>query len=142
MGDIIVAGESAFFLEAFRRVGLVPDGGGAYLLTRAVGRARAMEMVMLGEKITAPKALEWGLINRVVPDADLQEATQKLAKDLAEGPKSLAMIRKLVWDSLDRDWNAQLVAERLAQRDAGYTKDFREGIDAFLNRRTPNFKGE
>jgi 2-(1,2-epoxy-1,2-dihydrophenyl)acetyl-CoA isomerase len=77
-----------------------------------------------------------------VPDADLQEATQKLAKDLAEGPKSLAMIRKLVWDSLDRDWNAQLVAERLAQRDAGYTKDFREGIDAFLNRRTPNFKGE
>ncbi len=71
MGDLIVAGESAYFLQAFRRIGLVPDGGSTYLLPRLIGRARAMEMTMLGERIGAAKALEWGLVNRVVPDADL-----------------------------------------------------------------------
>lgn len=142
LGDIIVAGESAYFLQAFRRIGLVPDGGATYLLTRAVGRARAMEMMLLGERISAAKALEWGLINRCVPDADLKQVTETLAKDLANGPKSLAMIRKLVWDGLDKSWDGQIDAERVMQRDAGRTKDFREGVGAFLNKRPAQFSGE
>ena len=81
--------ESAYFLQAFRRIGLVPDGGSTYLLPRLIGRARAMEMTMLGERVSAAKALEWGLINRVVPDADLMAEATKLAVELSNGPKAL-----------------------------------------------------
>ncbi len=142
LGDIIVAGESAYFLEAFRRIGLVPDGSATYHLPRMVTRARAMEMMLLGDKIPAAKALEWGLINRCVPDAELMPTAMALAADLANGPtKTLAMIRKLGWASLDATWDEQLQAERIAQRDAGQTEDFREGVQAFFQKRPPNFKG-
>ena len=91
MGDLIVAAESAYFLQAFRRIGLVPDGGSTYLLPRMTTRARAMEMMLLGEKLPAAKALEWGLINRCVPDAELMPAAKALALELANGPtKALA----------------------------------------------------
>ena len=96
MGDLIVAAESAYFLQAFRRIGLVPDGGSTYLLPRLIGRARAMEMTMLGERIGAAKALEWGLVNRVVPDADLIAEATKLAQEMANGPKALGLIRNLI----------------------------------------------
>lgn len=141
LGDLIVAGESAYFLQAFRRIGLVPDGGSTYLLPRAIGRARAMEMALLGEKIGAAKALEWGLVNRVVPDADLRSTAIELAKELANGPASLGAIRKLIWESLDTDWTGQLQAERKAQKIAGKSEDFIEGVSAFLQKRVAAFKG-
>lgn len=141
LGDLIVAGESAYFLQAFRRIGLVPDGGSTYLLPRAIGRARAMEMALLGEKIGAARALEWGLVNRVVPDAELMPTALDLARELASGPASLAAIRRLIWDSLDADWQGQLVAERKAQKIAGKTEDFVEGVSAFLQKRAAAFKG-
>ena len=141
MGDMIVAGESGYFLQAFRRIGLVPDGGSTYLLPRLVGKARAMEMMLLGDKISAATALQWGLVNRCVPDADLLVAATAIAKDLANGPASLGGIRRLVWDSLDADWNGQLHAERKAQKVAGKTEDFIEGVSAFLQKRVAAFKG-
>ena len=93
--DLIVAGETSYFLQAFRRIGLVPDGGATWLLAQSAGRARAMELMLLGEKLPAPKALEWGLINRVVPDADVITTATALATELANGPTlALAMIRR------------------------------------------------
>lgn len=142
MGDLIVAGESAYFLQAFRRIGLVPDGGSTYLLPRMIGRARAMEMMLLGDKLPAAKALEWGLINRVVPDDQLMTTALALATELAAGPKSLGMIRQLAWEALDRDLQDQLMQERVVQRDAGRTRDFAEGVGAFLEKRKPSFRGE
>ncbi len=142
LGDLIVAGESAYFLEAFRRIGLVPDGSATYHLPRMVGRARAMEMMLLGEKLPAPKALDWGLINRCVPDGDVLNTAKELAAELAAGPtKTLAMIRRLAWGALDAAWAEQLQAERLAQREAGRTEDFLEGVQAFFQKRPADFKG-
>lgn len=141
LGDLIVAGESAYFLQAFRRIGLVPDGGSTYMLPRIVGKARAMEMALLGERVPAAKALEWGLVNRVVPDAELMDAAMGLARALAEGPASLGLTRQTLWASLDSDWAAQLHRERMAQRTAGKSEDFREGVSAFLEKRPAQFKG-
>ncbi len=142
MGDLIVAGESAYFLEAFRRIGLVPDGSATYHLPRMIGRARAMEMMLLGDKLPAAKALEWGLINRCVPDAELMPTAMALALDLARGPtKTLGLIRRLGWASFDNVWAEQLHAEREAQRVAGRSEDFREGVQAFFEKRPTNFKG-
>ena len=141
MGDIIVAAESAYFLQAFRRIGLVPDGGSTYLLPRLIGKARAMEMALLGEKVPAATALDWGLINRCVPDDRLMAVASELAQALATGPKALGAIRKLVWESLDAEWADQLHAERLAQKTAGRTADSREGVLAFLQKRPARFTG-
>jgi 2-(1,2-epoxy-1,2-dihydrophenyl)acetyl-CoA isomerase len=141
LGDIVVAAQSAYFLQAFRRIGLVPDGGSTYLLPRLVGKARAMEMMLLGDKIPADTALSWGLINRCVPDAELMPTAIAIARELAAGPASLSAVRKLVWDSLDADWAGQLDAERQAQKAAGKTDDFIEGVGAFLQKRPPVFRG-
>ena len=140
-GDIIVAGESAFFYQAFRHVGLSPDGGSSYLLTRAVGRVRAMEMMLLGPKLGAAKALEWGLINRVVPDAEVDYAAIALAQELACGPRSLGIIKRVAWSALDASFETALSNERAAQREAGRTDDFAEGVAAFRERRAPSFTG-
>jgi len=141
MGDIIVAAESAYFLQAFRRIGLVPDGGSTYLLPRLIGKARAMEMALLGEKVPAATAEAWGLINRCMPDDKLMPTAMEFAKALATGPKALGSIRKLIWDSLDEEWSSQLHAERMAQKLAGRTEDNREGVLAFLQKRPAQFKG-
>jgi 2-(1,2-epoxy-1,2-dihydrophenyl)acetyl-CoA isomerase len=142
LADLIVAGESAYFLQAFRRIGLVPDGSATYHLPRMITRARAMEMMLLGEKLPAAKALEWGLINRCVPDVELMATARALAHELADGPtKTLGLIRKLGWASQDALWSEQLQAEREAQRSAGHTEDFREGVAAFLQKRKAEFKG-
>lgn len=140
MGDLIVAGESGYFLQAFRRIGLVPDGGATYLLSRMVGKARTMELTLLGDKLPARTALEWGLINRCVPDGELMATAMELAQALATGPRALGYIRKLVWDGLDAEWAEQLQAERIVQREAGRTEDSREGVLAFLQKRPAQFQ--
>lgn len=141
MGDFIICAESAYFLQAFRRIGLVPDGGSTYLLARTIGRARAMEMTLFGEKIPASQALDWGLVNRVVADDKLLEEAKNYARQLAEGPTTaLALIRDLVWEAEDNDFDSQLQAERFAQRSAGRSPDFIEGVQAFLEKRPANFK--
>lgn len=142
LGDLIVAGESAYFLQAFRRIGLVPDGSATYHLPRMIGRVRAMEMMLLGEKIHAKQAYDWGLVNRCVPDAELLPTAKALALELANGPtKTLGMIRRLAWSSLDNSWDEQLSAERQSQKIAGRTEDFREGVQAFFQKRPAEFKG-
>lgn len=141
MGDLIIAAESAYFLQAFRRIGLVPDGGSSYLLPRSIGRARAMEMMLLGERLPAKKAEEWGLVNRCVPDADLMSTAMEFAKQLADGPAAIALIRRQAWDALDNHFRDQLHVERETQRTAGRTQDSREGVMAFLQKRPAQFTG-
>lgn len=140
-GDIIVCGRGAYFLQAFRHVGLVGDGGATWLLARAVGRVRAMEMLLLGERMPAEKALEWGLVNRVVPDEELRDEATALARELAAGPRSLGMIKRTAWGANDCSFEQAMAAERAAQRDASRTDDFVEGVTAFLGKRSPDFKG-
>ncbi|MEO5597020.1 MAG: enoyl-CoA hydratase-related protein [Novosphingobium sp.] len=140
-GDLIVAGESAIFFQAFGKVGLAPDGGSSYLLTRAIGRPRAMEMMLLGPKLKAAKALEWGLINRVVPDDEVDAAGLALAKELARGPRSLGIIKRVAWAALDASFETALSNERASQREAGRTQDFVEGVASFREKRPPTFKG-
>jgi 2-(1,2-epoxy-1,2-dihydrophenyl)acetyl-CoA isomerase len=139
--DLIVAGDGARFILAFRRIGLVPDGGLTWLLPRIVGKARALEMMLLGEDVPASTAMDWGMVNRVVPDAELMTAAGELATKLASGPKSLGMMRALLWESLDQPLTAQLEAERRAQTAAGRTADFREGVTAFAQKRPAHFSG-
>lgn len=140
-GDIIVCGQGAYFLQAFRHVGLVGDGGATWLLARAVGRVRAMELLLLGERLEADQALEWGLVNRVVPDDGLRDTALSLARELASGPRSLGMTKRIAWQANDCSLEEAMAAERAAQRDASRTDDFVEGISAFLARRSPDFKG-
>jgi 2-(1,2-epoxy-1,2-dihydrophenyl)acetyl-CoA isomerase len=106
-----------------------------------IGRARAMEMMLLGGRIPAKQAFDWGLVNRCVPDAELLPVATALALELASGPKSLGMIRRLAWASLDNTWEEQLQAERQAQKIAVRTEDCAEGVQAFLQKRPANFKG-
>ncbi|MEZ5998322.1 MAG: enoyl-CoA hydratase/isomerase [Hyphomonas sp.] len=142
MGDLIVAARSAYFLQAFRRIGLVPDGGSTWLLARTVGRVRAMEMALFGEKLPAEKALEWGMVNAVVEDDQLMATAMDWAEKLASGPTiALAGTRGLIWDACESDMGEALHAERIAQRTAGRTKDFMEGVSAFLQKRAANFTG-
>jgi 2-(1,2-epoxy-1,2-dihydrophenyl)acetyl-CoA isomerase len=142
MGDIICAARSAYFLQAFARIGLVPDGGSTWLLPRLIGFARARELSLLAEKLPAERALEWGLINRVFDDAALMEETLKLATRLANGPTvSLATVRKLYWTSAHNSFDAQLDCERQGQDAAGRSEDFREGLRAFHEKRQAAFKG-
>jgi 2-(1,2-epoxy-1,2-dihydrophenyl)acetyl-CoA isomerase len=142
MGDLILAARSAYFLQAFSRIGLVPDGGSTWLLPRLVGLARAKELSLLAEKLPAEKALEWGLINQVHDDASLLDAALKLGQRLADGPtQSLALIRRLYWDSPHNSYEVQIDRERESQMKAGKTQDFIEGVTAFAQKRPAKFKG-
>ena len=141
-GDLIIAAQDAYFLQAFRRIGVIPDAGTAYLLTRAVGRVRAMEMMMLAEKLPAQRALDWGLVNRVVAKEEIEDAAIGLARDLASGPtRALAEIRKSCWHALEADFAEQLARDRIVQRAMGHTADHREGIAAFFDKRPAIFTG-
>jgi 2-(1,2-epoxy-1,2-dihydrophenyl)acetyl-CoA isomerase len=140
--DIVIAARSAYFLQAFVNIGLIPDAGATWLLPRLVGRARALEMMMLGERIPAEKALEWGLIARVVEDEDLASEAVALATDLALGPTvALGLIRQLARHSAHLPLGDALAAERAAQRTAGETSDFKAAVGAFLRKRPLKFEG-
>ena len=142
MGDLVLCARSAYFLQAFRRIGLVPDGGSTWILPRLIGKVRAMELSLLGEKLPAETALQWGLVNRVYDDGELIGKAKELAIDLANGPtKALGLIRRLYWESLDNSYEEQLNLERQSQRVAGSSEDFREGVRAFLEKRPAKFKG-
>lgn len=141
-GDIVLAGESAYFLQAFVNIGLVPDVGATWLLPRLVGKARAQAMMMLGEKVPAVTALDWGMIWQVMPDVDLMPTARTLAARLAAGPtQTYALIRQGIRDCLDASLTEALAVERRNQRLAGQTADFAEGVGAFLQKRPAVFAG-
>lgn len=143
MGDIIVAGRSAYFLQSFCRIGLIPDGGSPWLLARTIGRVRAMELMMLGDKLFAETAFDWGLVTRLVDDAEVETTALDLAHRLAAGPAmALALTRRAGWAAADSTFEEELHLERRLQRDAGFHPDFREGVSAFRERRRPRFSGQ
>ncbi|MFH8403396.1 enoyl-CoA hydratase/isomerase family protein [Streptomyces sp. NPDC018019] len=140
--DLVVAAESATFIEVFARRGLVPDGGGAYLLTRLVGPQRAKELLFFGDAVTAADAERMGLVNRVVPDAGLEKAARDWAERLADGPtRALALTKQLVNASLDADRGTAFAAEAAAQEINMTTADAREGVASFVERRRPTYRG-
>jgi 2-(1,2-epoxy-1,2-dihydrophenyl)acetyl-CoA isomerase len=141
--DFTIAAKSAYFLQAFVNIGLVPDGGSTWLLTRAIGRARATRMMMLGEKISGTQAEEWGLVYKCVEDADLMSEARALAEKLANGPTiAYATMKRNIATALDQNLQMVLLAEAEGQRIAGATKDAMEGGMAFLQKRKAEFKGE
>ncbi len=141
-GDIVIAGRSAYFLQAFVNIGLVPDVGSTWLLPRLAGRARAQAMMMLGERIPAEKAEDWGLIYKCVDDADLMPAATAIAQKLAKGPtQAYALIRQGIRACMDSTLTEGLMVERRNQLLAGRTGDFAEGVAAFLQKRPAAFTG-
>jgi 2-(1,2-epoxy-1,2-dihydrophenyl)acetyl-CoA isomerase len=140
--DLIVARESAYFLLAFVNIGLVPDGGSSLLLPERVGLARAAEMAMLGERIGAKQALEWGLINRVAADDEFEGAVDALAARLAAGPTAAyAGAKRQFNEWLFARMDAQLELEASIQQQAAASGDFLEGVQAFLEKRATAFEG-
>lgn len=140
--DIVLAARSANFIQAFVKLGLVPDAGGSFILPRLVGRARALGMTMLGGKISAEQAAAWGLIWDVVDDDVLMSEAEHLAIHLAQQPTlGLGLIKRAMNASTMNDLDQQLDLERDLQREAGRTEDYQEGVHAFLERRPAVFKG-
>ena len=142
-GDIVIAARSAYFLQAFVNIGLVPDVGSTWMLPRLVGKARAQAMMMLGERISAERAEHWGMIYKVVEDEALASEARGLAARMAAGPtRAYALIRDGIRASMDSTLTEALAVERRNQRIAGRTEDFREGRAAVQAKRPPAFKGK
>ena len=140
--DLVLAAESAFFGLAFVNIGLMPDGGSTALVPPAVGKARAFQMALLGERVPAPQAQEWGLVNWVYPDGDLMAEAEALVNKLAAGPtRSYASSKQALNNFLYGDLDAQLDLEAELQHALGRTKDFLEGTAAFVEKREPSFNG-
>ncbi|MFF4513874.1 MULTISPECIES: enoyl-CoA hydratase/isomerase family protein [Streptomyces] len=140
--DLVLAADSAKFIEVFVRRGLVPDGGGAYLLPRLIGPQRAKELMFFGDALTAADAARLGLVNRVVPADDLEKTARDWAERLATGPtRALALTKQLVNASLDTDRTTAFAAEAAAQEINMTTADANEGVAAFTERRTPHYRG-
>lgn len=141
--DFVICGASAFFMTAFPNVGLTLDAGASWLLPRLIGMQRATEALMLSERIPAAKALEWGMIHKVVPDADLLAEAKALAAKLAAGPtRSYALIRKALRAGLTSGYAEALAHEAIAQQAAGNSADCAEAVSAFLQKRQPVFQGQ
>jgi 2-(1,2-epoxy-1,2-dihydrophenyl)acetyl-CoA isomerase len=141
--DIAIAARSATFLQAFARIGLLPDGGSTWFLPRLVGEQRARALAMLAPQITAQQAKDWGLIWDVVEDGELMKTAQEVARRLADGPTlSLARIKEAMNRASANQLGQQLDLERDFQRELGRSEDFREGVAAFLAKRKPVFKGK
>ena len=140
--DIVIAARSASFIQAFCRIGLVPDSGGTFFLPRLVGTARAMGLALLGDKLSAEQAEAWGLIWKCVDDADLASTVDALVAQLAQAPTGgLAAIKRALYASAASTLEAQLDLERDLQRTLGNSADYREGVAAFLEKRAPRFTG-
>jgi 2-(1,2-epoxy-1,2-dihydrophenyl)acetyl-CoA isomerase len=141
--DIVLAAQSASFIEAFCKLGLIPDTGGTWHLPRLVGPARAMGMALLGEKLSAEKAEQWGLIWRAVADEDLMDEAMELARHFATAPtKGLALTKRALQASYANTLPEQLKLEGEMMRELGYSHDYREGVAAFIAKRPASFKGE
>ncbi|MFI8826962.1 enoyl-CoA hydratase/isomerase family protein [Streptomyces sp. NPDC053431] len=140
--DLVLAAESATFVEVFVRRGIVPDGGGAYLLPRLVGPQRAKELMFFGDALPAAEARAMGLVNRVVPAEDLEKTAREWAERLAQGPtRALALTKQLVNASLESDRATAFAAEATAQEICMASRDAQEGVAAFVERRTPVYEG-
>lgn len=140
--DIVIAARSASFVQSFCNIGLVPDAGGTWSLPRLVGNPRALGMAMLGDKISAEQAEQWGMIWQCVDDAELPEVVNRIAERFSTAPTTgLAYMKKLIRQSWDNSLDSQLDLERDFQAAASQTADFREGVDAFLNKRAAKFTG-
>lgn len=140
--DVVIAGGSARFNQAFVKIGLVPDCGGTFILPRLVGWRRATQLMMTGEVVTAPDALAMGMINAVVADDQLIAQAMAMAETLAAAPTAaIGRIKELLEESANNDYGEQLELEREAQLKSGLTKDFKEGVAAFIEKRPPKFVG-
>jgi 2-(1,2-epoxy-1,2-dihydrophenyl)acetyl-CoA isomerase len=140
--DIVIAARSASFIEVFSRIGLIPDAGGTYVLPRLVGAARAMALSLLAEPVSAEQAASWGLIWKCVDDDKLMSDARELAQRLATGPtRAYALIKQALNASPANTLEQQLALEAKLQREAGRTEDFREGVQAFLEKRSPRYQG-
>ena len=141
--DLVIAAKSASFIQAFCKIGLIPDSGGTFFLPRLVGTARAMGLAMLGDKLSAQQAADWGLIWKCVDDADLASTVDALLAQLAQAPtRGLVATRRALHASSNTTIEAQLDLERDLQRELGYSADYREGVGAFLAKRPPQFTGK
>jgi 2-(1,2-epoxy-1,2-dihydrophenyl)acetyl-CoA isomerase len=140
--DVVIACESASFIQAFTRIGLVPDAGGSYWLPRQIGMARAMGAVLFADKISARQAVDWGMIYEAVPDAGFAAHWRARAASLAKGPTAAYRgVKQAMRQSFDNDLDAQLALEARLQGICGQTQDFREGVAAFLEKRAAKFSG-
>ncbi|MDI4632157.1 enoyl-CoA hydratase/isomerase family protein [Pelomonas sp. V22] len=139
--DLVIAGEGASFIQAFSKIGLIPDCGGTWLLPRLVGRAKALQLALLGDKLKAAEAASIGLIARAVPDAELMSEAMAMAQKLAAMPsRALAETRRLIDQAMDQDYEDALRMEAMMQSQLGFAHDYSEGVRAFMEKRSPQFK--
>lgn len=142
-GDVVLAADNAAFVSAYTASGLTPDGSSTYFLAKHIGLMRAKEMVLLNRKLSAQEACDWGLVTRVVPGDDLMAEARKMAEGFAEGAtKAYGGAKRLLLSAFNETLETQLELETVSIAEMGRTHDGRHGIDAFANRRKPEFKGE